>query len=142
PLSSVTHEDSHCVTFDHVSFDHHPPSSASLPACAPSSVSPPNPVVCQVCGRGFESEQGLRSHLPSHPIEANTARLRARHLPPPIDQQTDASSPANQSDSLSAQCEQWRKQFERLLNNPNEFTPAIFDSLFDSFTRFLFEANE
>jgi hypothetical protein len=117
-----------------------PPDPTSVAVIAePDSTLQPSGVVCSVCNRWFPSARSLKSHFPSHAVAANLARVAKFVTAPPVD--TIAVSGAR---SLASECDKWYQKFDSILGSINQidvFDYSWFDSTYDDFAKFLFEAN-
>ena len=97
---------------------------------------------CAICFQHFETPNGLRTHMASHPMASN--RTRAARVSP-----TETQEPPGQSnehvtdpndDKLADQCEKWQRGFERMSSNTEDLDLELFDLRVREFLRFLFEA--
>jgi hypothetical protein len=101
-------------------------------------------VSCPVCGIEFKDGNSLKSHIPSHPVEANRARIRKFTEADENENVTAAEDPTASIDpTLSAECHAWESRFSAVLNECHtpDFNLDSFDKLVAEFLSFLHQAN-
>lgn len=102
----------------------------------------PAGVTCSICLRHFDTQNGLRTHMASHPVASNRIRA-ARNLPTETEEPPDQPNEreADQSDEpLATQCERWQREFEHMSNNTEELDLDLFDLRVGEYLKFIFEA--
>lgn len=117
----------------------HPPDPP--PSLQPAAPSTSSTVICPVCNQCFSNNRALSSHMPSHPVQANNARLE--NLQSRITRSvSDPSSQDNEVNiSLSTECDRWLSIFNNIDTGPN-FNYNFFDQKVSEFLAFLSTANQ
>ena len=100
-------------------------------------------IECPVCQQRFHNQYSLAGHFPSHPVEANLARLLPRHQETEVTDANQVIEPLTENqDQLRQDCEQWYRAFDEMYHNLLNFNFDEFNRLYSKFASFLFEANQ
>ena len=103
---------------------------------------------CDVCMANFANENGLRTHMASHPAESNVIRINklnnlnklSKSNLDEIARESTSTQPNDNEDDLKEQCEKWARLFQSMASDVVNLDWSVFETKVGEYQRFLREA--